>query len=65
VFDDNEFCGWFSAEGRGGVAPGMLAMVCVLQAMEDLTDRDAADAVRVRLDWKYPLGLSLAAGCNR
>jgi transposase len=27
--------------------------------MEDLTDRDAADAVRTRLDWKYALGLGL------
>lgn len=60
VFDDNEFRGWFSAEGRSGVPPGVLAMVCVLQEMEDLTDRDAADAVRVRLDWKYALGLGLA-----
>lgn len=60
VFDDNEFRAWFSAEGRSGVPPGVLAMVCVLQEMEDLTDRDAADAVRVRLDWKYALGLGLA-----
>lgn len=59
IFDDEEFRGWFSVEGRSGVAPGVLAMVCVLQAMEDLTDRDAADAVRMRLDWKYALGLSL------
>lgn len=29
---------------------------CVLREMEDLTDRDAADVVRVRLDWKYALG---------
>ena len=60
VFDDEDFRGWFSAEGRSGLAPGMLALVCVLQAMEDLTDRDAAEAVRMRLDWKYALGLGLA-----
>jgi hypothetical protein len=35
-------------------------MVCVLQAMEDLTDRDAVGAVRVRLEWKYAPGLGLA-----
>ncbi|MET7427283.1 transposase [Dactylosporangium sp. NPDC005555] len=51
VFDDGEFAGWFAAEGRGAVPPGLLALVCVLQAMEDLTDRDAADAVRTRMDW--------------
>src|SRR5262252_7032704 len=60
IFDDEEFRGWFSVEGRSGLAPGMLALVCVLQAMEDLTDRDTADAVRMRLDWKYALGLGLA-----
>jgi transposase len=59
VFVDDDFAAWFAAEGRPGLPPGMLALVCVLQAMEDLTDRDAADAVRTRLDWKYALGLNL------
>jgi transposase len=31
----------------------------VLQFLEDLTDRQAADAVRSRIDWKYALGLEL------
>src|SRR5690349_22380289 len=34
-------------------------MITVLQFTEDLTDRQAADAVRGRLDWKYCLGLEL------
>lgn len=55
VFDDAKFTGWFATEGQAGIAPGMLAMVCVLQAMEDLSDREAADAVRARMDWKYAL----------
>lgn len=59
VFQDARFAGWFAAEGRPGVAPGLLALVCVLQAQEDLSDRGAADAVRTRLDWKYALGLEL------
>jgi transposase len=33
--------------------------VCVLQYVEDLSDRQAADAVRARMDWKYLLGLKL------
>ena len=42
-----------------GIAPAQLAMVTVLQFAGDLTDRQAADAVRGRLDWKYCLGLGL------
>jgi hypothetical protein len=34
-------------------------MVTVLQFAENLTGRQAADAVRARLDWKYCLGLAL------
>ncbi|MFD0381372.1 transposase [Streptomyces stramineus] len=36
-----------------------LAMVSVLQYAENLSDRQAAEAVRCRLDWKYCLGLEL------
>jgi hypothetical protein len=35
-------------------------MVCVLQAMEQMSDREAADAVRTRVDWKYALALPMA-----
>src|SRR5205809_733048 len=41
-------------------SPGRLAMITVLQAAENLTDVQAAEAVRTRLDWKYCLGLELA-----
>jgi transposase len=37
----------------------MLALVSVLQFVEGLTDTQAADAVRGRVDWKYLLGLEL------
>src|SRR5262249_22030381 len=40
-------------------APWRLALVIVMQALENLTDRQAADAVRSRLDWKYVLSLEL------
>ncbi len=40
-------------------APWRLALVTILQFSEGLSDRDAADAVRSRIDWKYLLGLEL------
>ena len=36
-----------------------LALITILQFAERLPDRQAADAVRARLDWKYALGLEL------
>ncbi|MFF8844381.1 transposase [Streptomyces sp. NPDC015127] len=45
--------------GGRGLSPARLALVSVLQYAENLTDRQAAEAVRCRLDWKYCLGLEL------
>jgi transposase len=59
VFADEVFIGAFGIRGRPGISPGQLAMVTVLQFAENLTDRQAADAVRGRIDWKYCLGLAL------
>jgi hypothetical protein len=36
-----------------------LALVTVFQMVENLTDRQAADAVRDKISWKYALGLGL------
>ena len=41
------------------VAPWRLALVRVMQYIEGLTDRQAADAVRRCIDWKYALSLEL------
>src|SRR5436190_21355933 len=60
VFFDGAFLDALGVRGRPGIAPGQLAMVTVLQFAENLTDRQAADAVRGRIDWKYCLGLALA-----
>jgi transposase len=59
VFGDGAFVDAFGIRGRPGISPGQLAMVTVLQFAENLTDRQAADAVRGRIDWKYCLGLEL------
>ena len=50
----------YGTRGAPGISPAQLAVVTVLQFAENLTDRQAADAVRGRIDWKYCLGLELA-----
>jgi len=57
LFTDEQFAELFAARGRPAWSPARLALV--LQFVEGLTDRQAADAVRGRLDWKYALGLEL------
>ena len=59
VFTDEQFTELFGRRGRPGLSPARLMWVLVLQFAEDLTDRQAADAVRSRIDWKYLLGLEL------
>jgi hypothetical protein len=44
VFPDEQFTDLFGVRGRPGLSPGLLALVSVLQAVERLTDRQAADA---------------------
>jgi len=60
LYEDATFAPLFSARGRPAEAPWRLALVTALQFAENLTDRQAADAVRDRLSWKYLLGLELA-----
>lgn len=59
LFADEDFVDWYPSDGCRGLSPARLAMVSVLQYAENLTDRQAAEAVRCRLDWKYCLGLEL------
>ena len=59
VFDDQTFTSLFPTRGRSAESPARLALICVLQFAEGLTDRQAADAVRARIDWKYALSLEL------
>jgi transposase len=60
LFDDSLFLELYPPGGRKvEVAPWRLALVLVMQHMEGLRDRQAADAVRRCLDWKYALSLEL------
>jgi hypothetical protein len=59
LFADAEFVGAFGVRGKPGWPPGRLALVTVLQMAEGLSDRQAAEAVRDKISWKYALGLGL------
>jgi transposase len=59
VYDDRMFAPLYPARGQPAHSPWRLALVTVLQFSEGLSDRQAAEAVRGRIDWKYALGLEL------
>jgi transposase len=59
LFEDQDFADLFPPQGQPALAPFRLALVTVLQFVEGLSDRAAADAVRGRIDWKYLLCLEL------
>ncbi len=59
LYQDEHFTALYPVEGQPAYAPWRLALVTVLQYAENLTDRQAANAVRERIDWKYSLGLEL------
>src|SRR5579859_5889418 len=60
VSTDTRFGPLFLWRGRHAEAPWRLALVMLLQFSEGLSDRQAAEAVRSRIDWKYLLSLDLA-----
>jgi transposase len=58
-FVDEQFESLFSERGQPALSPWRLALISIMQFAEDLSDRQAAEAVRGRIDWKYLLGLEL------
>ena len=56
-FQEQEYADLYSAEGKPGISPVILAFVTVFQFMEKLPDRQAAESLRMLLDWKYALQL--------
>ena len=53
IYDDEDFSELFEVRGRPAITPWRLALVTVMQFSEGLSDRQAAEAVRARIDWKY------------
>jgi transposase len=60
LYEDQLFADLYPPQGRPvEVAPWRLVLVIIMQYIEGLTDRQAADAVRRCMDWKYALSLDL------
>jgi transposase len=59
VYDDYTFTELYPDRGQPALSAWRLALVSILQFAEDLSDRQAAEAVRDRISWKYLLGLEL------
>jgi len=60
IYEDKSFADLFPNNGQPAEAPWRLALVTIIQFAEGLSDRQATDAVRGRIDVKYALSLELA-----
>jgi hypothetical protein len=59
ISTDELFADLYPSHGQPAQAPWRLALVTVFQFQEGLSERQAAEAVRARIDWKYALSLEL------
>src|SRR4030095_12446814 len=59
IFRRDDFAPYFPLDGQPGLPPWRLALVTIMQFREHLAERQAAEAVRARIDWKDLLGLAL------
>jgi len=59
IVRDEDFADIYASTGRDAVSPALLSMVTIFQFLEDVPDREAAEMVVMRLDWKYALHLPL------
>src|SRR5829696_9195348 len=59
LFHDEMFAYLFPKRGQPAASPWRLVWITILQFAEALSDVQAADAVRSRIDWKYLLSLEL------
>jgi transposase len=55
LINEEELARMYHREGCGGINPVLLSFVLILQFLEDIPDRLAAQMVLFRLDWKYAL----------
>jgi transposase len=65
IFADAAFATLCPTRGQPAEASWRLALVTIRQYVEDVSDRQAAAAVRRRIDWKYALSVELTdTGCD-
>lgn len=59
LWTDEDWSALYAIQGPAALSPTQLVLVLIFQAVENLSDRQAAEAVRARIDWKYALHLPL------
>lgn len=59
LYRDQDFALLYPQRGQPTESPWRLALISVMQFMENLSDRQAEEAVRARIDWKCALSLEL------
>jgi transposase len=62
IFEQAEFDKLYARVGQPGLSAWRMTLITIMQFSEGLSDRQTAEAVRLRIDWKYALGLSLTDG---
>lgn len=60
IFENDDFADLYPERGQPALSPWRLALITIMQFRENMSDRQAADAVRSRIDWKYLLALDLS-----
>ncbi len=59
IYTNPMFAHLFPKDGQPAEDPARLALVLIMAFAEGLSDRQAADGVRSRIDWKFALALPL------
>jgi transposase len=62
IYADEQFANLYPPEGQVAEQPWRVAVVSIMQYMEKYTDRQAAEAMKTRIDWKYALLRRVAHG---
>jgi len=65
IYQDEQFAALYANVGQLAEQPWRLALMSIIQYIENYTDRQVAEAVKTRIDLKYVLSLKLTdPGCD-